>query len=248
MKIIDSCVGLGPWGWRNPVLPGSTADVVAILDYCGIDSAVVFSNLTYVTGFDANASVLREINGNPRFFPAFLLAPRTFDKHPAPADYLVAMRQAGAKVAWLRPAWQSHGMASWAIGDLLAMCVAHRLPLFVPMDGGVTYNDVHAICGEFPELRLVLANIGYRSDAWLFPLLRRHRQLRICLGQTYCTTVAPERFVEHFGPTRMIFGSGLPQCAPGGLIAMVAYSQLGDEVKQKIFAGNIQRLMNEVRL
>ena len=248
MKIIDACVGLGPYGWRNPVLPGTTAEVVAILDYCGIDSAVVFSNLTYATGFDANASVLREINGNPRFIPAFRLEPQTYDAHPRPEDYRAAMRQAGAKVAWLRPAWQAHGMQSWIIGDLLALCVTHRLPLFVPMDGGVSYDDVHRICSEFPALRLVLANIGYRSDAWLFPLLRRHPELRICLGQTYCTTLAPERFVQHFGPDRMIFGSGLPQCAPGGLIAMVAYAQLDDAVKQKIFAGNIEQLMNEVRL
>ena len=248
MKIIDACVGIGPWGWRNPVLPGRTADVLAILDYCGIDSAVVFSNLTHVTGFDANASVLREINSNPRLFPAFLLAPQTYDSHPRPEDYLTAMRQAGAKVAWLRPAWQKHGVASWVIGDLLRMCVAHRLPLFVPMDGGMTYNDVHALGNEFPELRLVLTNLGYNADASLFPLLRRHRELRICLGQTYCTTLAPERFVQHFGPNRMIFGSGLPQCAPGGLIAMVAYAQLDDAVKQKIFAGNIEQLMNEVSL
>jgi predicted TIM-barrel fold metal-dependent hydrolase len=248
MKIIDAHVGFGPWGWRNPVLPGTTAEITAILDYCGVDEAIVCCNVMYVNGLDANTCVLREINGNPRFSPAFLLTPQTYDTHPSPKDYAESMRQAGAKVAWLRPAMQSHTTASWLIGDLLAMCVAHRLPLFVPMDGGVSYDDVHRICREYPGLRLVLANIGYRSDTALFPLLRLHRELHICLGQTYCTALAPERFARHFGPERMIFGSGLPQCAPGGLIAMVAYSQLSDDAKQLIFAGNIQRLMSEVRL
>ncbi|MCG3146617.1 MAG: hypothetical protein PCFJNLEI_00050 [Verrucomicrobiae bacterium] len=248
MKIIDACVGLGPWGWRNPILPGTTAEIIAILDYCGIDSALVHRQLPFVSATNANVSLLREINGDSRFVPAFLLAPQTYNNDPAPVDYLAAMRAAGAKAAWLRPTWQSHGMASWMIDDLLALCVAHRLPLFVQiMDGGVSYDDVHRMCSAFPELKLVLTGIGYRADAHLFPLLRRHRELRICTNY-YCTTLAPERFVQHFGPERMLFASGLPFNAPGGAIAMVSYSQLDDEAKQKIFAGNIQQLMNEVRL
>jgi len=246
MKIIDACVGFGPWGWRNPILPGTTAEVIAILDYCKIDAAVVYRNLPSVSGFNANAGLLREINGDARFLPAFLLTPQTYDNDPSPKDYIAAIREANARVAWLRPAWQSHGMASWAIGDLLKLCVTHRFPLFVPTDGGVNYDDVHRICSEFPELRLVLTGIGYRADAYLFPLLRQHRELRICLNY-YCTTLAPERFAQHFAVERMIFGSGLPHCAPGGTIAMVAYSQLDDVAKQKIFAGNIQQLMDEVR-
>ena len=216
------------------------------MDYCGIASAVVFSNLTHASAADANASVRRHCAGNPRFQPSFLLAPAKYDSDPPPADLVAEMRAAGATVAWLRPAWQGHGVWPWLIGDLLKLCSAHRLPVFLPVEG-VSPNDIHEICRAFPDLRLVLANLGYRADGWLYPLLRQHRELRICLGQTYCPALAPDRFVQHFGPARMIFGSGLPACAPGGLLAMVMYSQVGNAAQQQILAGNIEQLMHEVR-
>ena len=249
MKIIDANCGIGPWWTRNAILPYQTADILAILDYCGIDAALAHSNLAHSPAWppDGNARAAAEAAKCPRLIPAFLLAPHPYDDGWQPGDYAKAMRRAGAKAAWLRPNYQQHGVATWIIGDLLAMCVEHRLPLFLPADA-LTPNDIHTLCSEFPDLRLVLTNLGYRADVWLYPLLRRHPELRVCLGPIYNPPLGPEKFVRHFGAARLIFGSGLPHFAPGSLIGMVSYSRLAEAEKAAIFAGNIERLMEEVRL
>lgn len=249
MRIIDAYCGVGPWAGRDKILPYTPAAILKILDACGIGQALVFSNLAHspAAAVDVNRATARLCADEPRFTPAFLLAPHPYEDSPQPDDYAAAMRAAGARAAWLRPNSQQHGAAPWQIGELLGMCSRKRLPLFFPADT-VTPEQIDTLAGEFPRLRLILANLGYRVDNWLYPLLRRHRQLRACLGPTYIPPLGVERFVRHFGPDRLIFGSGLPHFAPGGLIAHVMYADVTDAAKQAILAGNIEELMQEVRL
>jgi predicted TIM-barrel fold metal-dependent hydrolase len=249
MKILDANVGVGPWWTKDAILPSEPAEILAILDACGVDEAIIQSNLVHSpsSAVDINRATVALASAFPRFRPAFLLTPHPYDHLPKPADYAESMRAAGARVAWLRPAAQQHGVWTWLVGDLLGMCEDTRLPLFMPIDS-LSPNDIHQMCDEFPSLRLVLTNLGYRSDIWLYPLLRRHPELRICLGHTYIPPLGPELFVRHFGPQRMIFGSALPHFTPGGLVGMVNYSTVSDADKALIFAGNMERLMDEVRL
>ena len=250
MKIIDAYCGVGPWAVKDKITPCEPAEILAIMDSCGVDAALVFSNLIAYNAWAPDANRLAAeaaAASRGRFIPAFVLAPRPYQESLTPADFAAAMKRAGARTAWLWPAHQQHGVSLWLIGDLLSLCVQKRIPLFLPADN-VTPDQIHDICRGFPKLRLVLVNLGYRSDNWLYPLLKLHRELRVCLGSTYIPPLGPEQFVRHFGAGRLIFGSGLPQFAPGGLIAHVMYSRLQDADKRKILAGNIEALMKEVRL
>jgi len=249
MHIIDAYCGIGPWADRDRLLPATPAETLAILDGCAIGRALVYSNLAHAwaDAIDVNQATVRLCAGNPRFVPAFLLAPHPYDDSPKPADYAAAMRAAGARAAWLRPASQQHGLAPWQIGGLLDMCAECRLPLFLPADSG-TPEQLDLLGHEFPRLRLVLANLSYRDDNWLYPLLRRHAAFCACLGPTYVPPLGPERFVRHFGTARLIFGSGLPHHAPGGLIGHVMYARIPEAAKQAVLGGNLERLMQEVCL
>ena len=249
MRIIDAHCGIGPWATRDRISPYKPADILAIMDSCGIDSALVFSNMVNFSGWppDINQMAAEAAAACDRFIPAFVLAPRPYNESVQAADFAAHMKKARAKVAWLWPGPQQHGVSTWLIGDLLSMCVQKKVPLFLPADN-VNPDQIHDICRNFPRLRLVLANLGYRADGWLYPLMKMHRELRVCLGATYIPPLGPDQFARHFGPERMIFGSGLPLYAPGGLIAHVMYSRLNDADKQKILAGNIEALMGEVRL
>ena len=250
MRIVDAYCGIGPWAAKDKITPCEPAEILAIMDSCGVGSAIVFGNPIACNAWapDANRLAAETAAALPdRFIPAFVLAPRPYNESVTTADFAVAMKQAQAKAAWLCPAHQQHGVSLWLIGDLLSMCVQKRIPLFLPADN-VSPDQIHDICRGFPKLRLILANLGYRSDNWLYPLLKLHGELRVCLGPTYIPPLGPEQFVRHFGAERMIFGSGLPQFAPGGLIAHVIYSRLNDADKQKILAGNIETLIKQVRL
>ena len=251
MKIIDAYCGIGPWWTRDKLQPAEASETLAIMDYCGVDSALVFSNLLFAPAWpgDANALVAEAARKQPRFISTFVLAPRPYDDSRKPQDWLPEMRAAGAKAVWLWPQAnrQGHGLIPWVVDGIFEFCVAHRLPLLLSMEG-VEPARIDEICGDFPQLALVLAGMSYNVDHWLFPLLRRRRQVRACLGQAYIPPLGVERFVRHFGPERLVFGSGLPFFGPGGLIGHVMYANIPDAAKEQILSGNIEALMREVRL
>lgn len=251
MRVIDAYCSIGPWSYRDRIQPSDPAETLEIMDYCGVDFALAFSNLAHTSSWsvEANARVAEAARKHPRFIPAFVLTSRPYDDSRQVDDYLPEMRACGARGAWLWPQnnRQGHGLWKWTTAPLFEFCVAHRLPLFLSIE--VTTPDrVDEICRDFPALTLVLVGLPYSADVWLFPLLRSHSRLHVCCGQAYVPPLGPQRFVRHFGPDRLIFGSGLPQFGPGGLIGHVMYADIPDSAKESILGGNLERLMGEVRL
>jgi predicted TIM-barrel fold metal-dependent hydrolase len=54
-----------------------------------------------------------------------------------------------------------------------------------------------------------------------------------------------EHLVQHFGPERILFGTGMPYNGPGVALGLVRYSELTDEARALIASGNLRRLMEE---
>lgn len=252
MKIIDAYCGTGPWMYRDKIQPSDPAETLEIMDHCGIDSALAFSNLAAHTmneSVDSNACTAEIARQYPRFIPAFVITNRPYDDSRKVEDYLPEMRACNARGAWLCPQnnRQVTGMWTWTTDPIFEFCSSYRIPLFLSIEA-TDPNRVNEICRDFPDLILVLTNLAYNSDNWLYPLLRRHALLHVCCGPTYIPPLGPQRFVRHFGSYRLIFGSGLPHFGPGGLIGHVMYAEIPDTDKAQILGGNIERLMAEVQL
>ena len=79
--------------------------------------------------------------------------------------------------------------------------MTHRLPVLLNRDI-TTPADVAALLREWPGLRMILCGVSYSEDAWLFPLLKRHEQLRVCVGQYYIPADSPHRFLREFPAER----------------------------------------------
>jgi hypothetical protein len=248
MEIFDAFCGLGPWAERDPLTPYRTEDVLELLRHFGVVRALAYPSITAERGEEraANRMVARECEGHPELVPAFALAKHPYEGDSSPDDYLEAMADAGAKAAWLWPQGTA-GLAPWMVGDIIRALRARRIPMFVHAER-VDAEVLDRLCGEFPDLRIVLVGAPYLADKWLYPLLRAHRNLHVCLGHYYVPAGGPMRFVRHFGADRLLFGSGLPQFSPGGLIAHMAYAEIQDTDRQKILSGNLERLLEEAEL
>jgi predicted TIM-barrel fold metal-dependent hydrolase len=249
MRITDVFCGLGAFWTPDPLMPLTPAAVLEVMDSCGIEKALVHSNLVGTPAWtgDANALVAEAAREDPRFEPVFILSTHGPDGLTTPADYAAQMKAAGCRLAYLRPTSVWYGLCTWALEDLLGMCSDARLPVLLSVLNQ-RIDEVEQVCRHFPKLRVVLANVDYSNDTWLYPLLRRHKQVSVVVGPTYIPPMGPWRFVKHFGVQRLIYGSGLPQFAPGGALAMVMYADLRDQDKQSILSANIESLMAEAAL
>ncbi len=245
MPIIDACCGIGPWRDRDPLLPYTPSQILEILDYFDIEAALVHANLAAsgASMADCQAHVREAQAFSPRFLPAFSFDPGPF-RQPAESVVADAHQQGACGAVWgippagLRP-------APWCLDDIFACCTYHRLPFFLDTQY-FTPDDIHALCSAFPLLRAVITGIDYRVEEWLYPLLRKHRELRACCAPAFNPPLGIERLVAEFGSERLLFGSGLPHCSPGGLIGYIYCANIADEDKQNILSGNVERLLREV--
>lgn len=244
MEIIDCFCGLGPWQKRDRLLPYKTEDILALMDHFGITRALVHGNYAPAHGsaLHGNRLLIEASRGNDRFIPALTIEPHPYDDSPSPGDYFDTMRSAGAKAVFIDP--PSSAALTWLYDDILAGCVERKLPLFLDRSAALP-EHINLMCSAFPDLRTVLTGVGYGEDYVLYPLLRRHANLHLCLGHFYIPSYSPMRFLQHFPAERMLFGSGLPFFSPGGMVAMLMYADISDEDRHKILAGNITRLLGE---
>jgi len=249
MKILDAYCGIGPWSTRDKLLPYRPEEILALMDHFGIERALVYANAAVAWGQPpgVNDFVIQAARISERFIPALALAPNVHTGYPTPDDYLAVMRSVGARAAWLFVQGTVRGLWRWHVGELMDMLVEHHVPLFLLADQ-CPPDALDMLLHDAPELQVVLCGVGYMGDSWLYPLLKRHPGLHICLGNYYVPPGDPERFVRQFGAERLIFGSGLPHFSPGGLIGHVMYADLPDADKQTILAGSLQSLLAEVQL
>jgi len=175
MEIVDAYCGVGPWRDRDPILPYEPGDILQLLDHFGISQALVYANIAMRGWYEeVNGVLLELIRNEPRFSPAFVLAPDA--QQPERIDrQFELMKRVGAKAVWLRPesSGQGHGVWPWLVGDILRRCAACRLPVLLNTEQA-TPDDIHRLCEAFPDLRLVLCGVSYHSNVWLFPLADRH--------------------------------------------------------------------------
>lgn len=251
MEILDCFCGVGPWPFRDRILPYRASEVLALMDYFGIGQALVYPNGARDWGRPGpvNRLLLEDVAGESRFIPAFALSQEPDADDPV-GDCLAAMRAAGAKAAWLWPRASNRaipGTAAWLLGPLFEQLRAAQVPVLIHADA-LAADALAQLLADFPGLRLVLVGASYTSDTWLYPLLAQHPHLSVCLGHFYIPEGNPEQFVRRFGAERLLFGSGLPDFSPGGLIGHLMYARLSDEQKALILAGNARRLLAEVRL
>ncbi|MFP4026287.1 MAG: amidohydrolase family protein [Candidatus Brocadiia bacterium] len=251
MEIFDAFCGVGPWAERDPLLPYRPKEILELMDYFGIDRALVRANIAAGRGraSECNRIVAEVCKAEERFVPAFTLAIHPYDEDPNPTGYARMMAKVGARAAWLtfRTIDQSSHFSSWLLEDLLEMCAGKKIPVFLHADT-IGPDALHELCAEFPSLRVVLVGSGYGSDTWLFKLLEAHPNLHVCLGHYYIPSEGPMRFLKHFSCDRLLFGSGLPAFSPGGLIAHVMYADITPTEQEKIFSKNLQRILSEVDL
>lgn len=253
MEILDSFCGVGTWATKDRILPSKPEEILQLMDHFGVAQALVYHNMLKFLGWapEANQQLADLCRAEPRFIPAFTMGLHPHNTGMKVEDYLRTMSVAGAKALWLRipftPYRQAQSFQTWLVGDWLQACSEKRIPALYHADGEDP-GLFNTICSEFPDLRLILTGLPYVGDSYIYPLLRRHRNLRVCMGHMYIPSGNPQRFISHFGADRLIFGSGLPEFSPGGLITHVQYADIDDADKAKILGGNLAEWLTEVRL
>lgn len=253
MEIIDCFCGIGPWATRDALLPYSDADILKSMDHFGISKALVYAN-GIKFGLPSQIAVQEVVEASrrdTRFIPAGVVDFATYAESPSIDQHMDTFRAGGVKAVWLKMPFTPYRLARtyarWFIGPWMTACEARRLPVLIHVEDEDP-NLVHTLCSEYPALRVIATGFSYNSDYYVYPLLRNHPNLRVCLGHMYIPSGNPMRFLKQFPSSRLVFGSGAPEFSAGGMVAHVMYADIPETDKARILGHNMREWMEEVRL
>lgn len=223
-------------------------------DRIGVSQAIV----THIAAREyaplpANDLLAEELPPGGRFKPCLTLLPEHTGELWQPDDLLQQLRSRGARSVRLFPSSSLHRYPfdPRVLHGMFTVLQDARVPVFVDFDLGrrdeADWRGLYDMADAFPELPLIIIRPGGRSDRGLYPLLARSQNTYIETGG-YWVHHGIERISATFGADRMLFGSGFPYWTLAGAAYHVATSGISDREKTLVAGGNLQRLLEQVRL
>jgi predicted TIM-barrel fold metal-dependent hydrolase len=235
-------------------IPDEMADATALLgrmDHYGLDKALVY----YREG--RNERGVAEAAKSDRIELCWVLSLTLRGPKDRLEDQVDRMIESGAKAArFLASDGPSDApliIKPFLLGKVYERLQKHRAPLLIegsPLyspEGMARYSleDIDAICGEFPDLPIILLRTHRSLETQLILMMRKHRNLYFT--HTLATLYGQlEQNVEMMGIDRVLFGSQMPYWDPSLPIGMLNYSDLPPEQKRRIAGANLQGLLDRV--
>jgi predicted TIM-barrel fold metal-dependent hydrolase len=226
----------------------TAADLVAEMDHCGIGTALVWHRDALERDFYAGNQRLAELDGHPRLLRTWTFVPACCEEMPSEETFVREARAAGVRGVRAFPARHQFCLDPVSCGDLIECFVADALPVIVPfpeLPGG--WDAVYRLMRDFPRLTLILTETGcWGQDRYFRPLMRQYPGFFISMNRLE-TAGQLESIVDRAGHEHVVFGSGLPRNYPGGYILSLVRAHIGDEAREAIAHGNLERLLEEKR-
>lgn len=237
-------------GMRSIITKNSFYNVDILLkemEKCNIKNAMVYSTLAEeyhpIVG---NERLIRDIKKYKSLNPVWVILPHHTREFYDPSELIGKMKINNVKMVRVFPNKDSHNycLSDWSCGELLNMLDKNKIPLIIGMDQ-VGYDIIFNIAKKYSKIPLILSNVGYRADRFLYPLLDKYDNIYIETS-SYKVNFGIETICQFFGAKRLIFGTGLPVYCAGSAITMITHAMIKNKEKIQIARENIEHILKEV--
>jgi predicted TIM-barrel fold metal-dependent hydrolase len=218
-----------------------------------LDQALVYHESAMRGDVDAaNRRLLDMIAGEPTIHACWVMLPPATREMGEPPLLVQGMISLGVRAVRLFPRLHGYQMRTRFLSALLQPLEQRRLPVFVDYgivhwaDRFIDWDGIEEICQAYLDLPVILVRPGLMLDRELYAMLEQNANLHIETSY-YFVHQGLRPLVERFGPTRALFGSGMPTFAPGAAIAVLTYSGLPFDQQALIGGGNLVALLEGVR-
>jgi len=257
MRFLDcNCYfGLPAKASASPALCVTAESLVAALERAGIEQAIAWHIAQHdVSPARGNALLAEALRIHPKLLGCWTVLPEQTGEMPV--ERLVKTMKADRVVA-LRafPAAHRYLLNRETMGGLLEEMVARRIPLLFSVRRLPAWQSAHGVwqklydlLADFPRLTLIVTDHGsWGSDRYFRPLLDRYKRMFVDTT-LYFLDGGIEDLVARYGPGRVVFGSGLPERYPGGMMLAIRHAKIKDAAREAIAGGTMGRLLSEVKL
>lgn len=231
---------------RPPLRYAATPEeLLAEMDFCGIDQALIYhANQRFASPVTWNPVLSAEIGKYNRLFGTWAILPPATSEMPEPEILLEELRQYRIRAFRAFPQEHHYRLNRHGLSWLYEFMVEHKIPLLVKENPW----QLKELLDECPDLIIIAVNQGPHSlERYLRPLLDQCPKLYIETS-AYMVDGLIEEFCERYGPERLLFGSGFPDNCSGTALMRLATADIGAEARAAIAGGNLQRLLDGVQL
>ena len=146
----------------------------------------------------------------------------------------------------MRPSVDYWTTARWACDALFSALQERRVPVYC-REGLVSLDQVGDLAGRYPSLPLIITKRHYRMLRMLLPLMKTFPNVYLAIGSDYTAHRGIKHFVATVGAKRLLFGTGFPEAESMSAVTQLMYAEISDEQKRLIGAGNLKRLIAEIK-
>ena len=242
-----NCVLGGPVFSTSSSVKFATKDLLLErLDYYGIEEALVHHSLCRIAGDEqGNYALLKEIDGEKRLHPCWVIIPPSIGKIKDPHRIFEAALRNGARAVRLFP--KTHDFKLGRLSEIIEMLEEHKIPAFI--DYGITFpnkdntdwDEVRTVISRYPRLDVILVHTHNRGAPNLYPLMTKHKNLHIDMAGHWRFR-AFEAMCKKFGSRCTLFGTLMPHYYASGPIAQLIYADITEE-ERRLMAGDNLRIM-----
>lgn len=245
LRLFDCRALVGLPAQPPPAVARTPQDLLAEMDRCGVDEALVHSDETDMSSaVTTNGAITAFCAASERLHPVWrILPPQT----EMPVDELLGkMRHCGVRILSARPVSAHFLLNGLTFGELFEAMIERRVPLFLDR-GDTPWPMVIELLRDFP--RLILCYVGggnWGHDRFARPVMRAFDTFYMDTSD-YELDGGIKALVEGFGPQRLLFGSGYHRRPMGSASLQLRNLDLADDAKELIAHGNLERLLREVK-
>jgi predicted TIM-barrel fold metal-dependent hydrolase len=194
----------------------------------------------------SNEKLAAACHPHPELIPCPVVQPVCGSDLPSEEEQVDACIRLGARAVVIRPALDGWLPAPWMANRLFLSLQERRIPVLA-LERHISLEQAADLAGRYPDLPIILAQQGYRSQRIHMALLTAFPNLFLSIGNNYDVHGGIEQICKIQGARRLLFGTGFPQAEPLCAITYLLYSAVSAEEKQMIGAVNFETLACGVR-
>lgn len=194
----------------------------------------------------ANQRLFRNCARDSRLIPCPLMVPAGGGDLLPEEEQVGRFVKQGARMVWIRPDQDRYNLTEIVTGRMFKALADRCLPALCLMDL-IPLADMDKLLRRHPGLRIIAANVGYGQLRIVLPMLKAYPDFYLATGRG----AADHDFLpamERAGVIHKIFfGSGFPDAEPMMAITQLMYADISEGNRRAVGAGNIIRLLDEVK-
>ncbi len=246
IKLFDCNCMVGKRADRREGEPWSLEQLLDDMKYYRISEALVSHALSrdYEPAM-GNLELVKVLKGSKHLFPVWCILPPASGEISASDAFVDNMLTNNIKAAISYPRLHNYSLASWSVGKLLSALEFHRIPLLLPFQQ-FDWNEIYAICHEYPALPVVTIGINYRQLRYLLALWEICGNLYVDLSWFSVADLFP--FLKKRGYLeKLLFGTNYPAYTPSAAVSMITYANANTAEKNLVGSGNLKSIIGNIR-